>query len=402
MLTLDAVSAINPLSLMNSSPEPRRDEGPATTGSVVRKRLALMAAAGVLLLPLWRATPRSAELPVDVAQRLDGWADEARCQECHDQAESFAGSGHANTLRQAIDSESWETLQRINDFPQAREEGLRVERIGDEIFAIRTVDGVERRVRIDWCFGSGHHAFTWVGTLIDSWGTTDELEFRWTWYRELDGFDITPGQPPSLTPTFFGGIGMLYDHPKTRRCFTCHARHVPFEDGRIDEAHVACGVTCQRCHGPRLRHVESEGAIVDPIWRDLSREESVSRCAECHRRADEQKPEDIRPDNRHITRFQPVGLTQSPCYLESPTMTCITCHDPHRSLAAQDSRGIWQCVQCHDGQASKRPLCAAGHTADCLRCHMPRVGSDSRLKFTDHWIRIRDDIGEGTATGGVP
>lgn len=109
-----------------------------------------------------------------------------------------------------------------------------------------------------------------------------------------------------------------------------------------------------------------------------------------HRRADEQNPEDIRPGNVDIVRFQPVGLTQSPCFRSSPEMTCVTCHDPHRPLEAQDSLGIWQCVQCHDSAHQDQTTCSAGHRDDCLRCHMPKVRLDSPIRFTDHWIRVRE------------
>lgn len=160
-------------------------------------------------------------------------------------------------------------------------------------------------------------------------------------------------------------------------------------DGYLDAEALKPGVTCQRCHGPRQAHVDSEGEIGDSFWATATQMESVNRCGQCHRRADEQDSKTVTTDNSDIVRFQPVGLVQSACFRGSPKMTCLTCHDPHRPLSAQNSLGISQCVQCHDGAAGHDPMCGAGHRDDCLRCHMPKVRGTRPVEFTDHWIRIR-------------
>lgn len=340
----------------------------------------------------WRVSAPAPPLTVDRVLAPSGWADERRCAECHEQAEEFHRTGHARTLRRASDPDLKALLQQLADAPGPRSEGTHLVIADDEIRAVHRADGVPRTVRLDWCFGSGHHAHTWVGLLTDSWGATDLLEFRWTWYSALEGFDITPGQPSAVEPTYFGGLGMLYDQPKARRCFACHATRLTVHDGQLLERGLLPGVTCQRCHGPRERHVESGGRVSDFTWRGIGQLESVHRCAECHRRAEEQQPHEIRPDNPEIARFQPVGLMQSACFQRDETLTCLTCHDPHRPLERQDSRGIWQCVQCHDGAGDRRPRCGAGRSDDCLSCHMPKVRGSSPLLFTDHWIRVREAV----------
>jgi hypothetical protein len=259
----------------------------------------------------------------------------------------------------------------------------------ERVQATYTEKNRRNNLTLDWCFGSGEHARTWVGTLTDSWGGTDLVEFRWTWYHALDEFDVTPGQPLRVSESYFGGLGVLYDHPKTRRCFGCHSSQMSFDDGHLNEQALHAGVTCQRCHGPRQRHIDSEGEIRDNAFRDLSHEEAVNRCVQCHRRADEMDPKDISPGNKDIVRFQPVGLSQSRCF-QSPKMTCVICHDPHVPLKDQNLGGIWQCVQCHDA-SQQQVTCGAGQRDRCVTCHMPKVRSDSPLDFTDHWIRVRSD-----------
>ena len=340
-----------------------------------------------------RLTHRAAPPPVERVLQSNGWADERSCIDCHDEAAEFALTGHARTLHRASDPQLRELLLQLNSHPAAQSESIGIEGTPDGLAAVHHGEGVERRVTLDWCFGSGTHARTWGGVRNDSWGISDLLEFRWTWYSHLDEFDITPGQSQEIEPGFFGGLGLLFDHPKAIRCFACHATRLEVDGGHLVTDNLMPGVTCQRCHGPRGRHVETDGEFSDFTWQGIDQHESVHRCAECHRRAEEQKPEDVRPDNPDIVRFQPVGLTQSPCFLGSPEMTCLTCHDPHLPLSAQDSRGDWQCVQCHDGAQPTHALCGRGRTEDCIRCHMPKVQGQIPIGFTDHWIRVRGDAG---------
>ncbi|OYW19271.1 MAG: hypothetical protein B7Z55_09170, partial [Planctomycetales bacterium 12-60-4] len=318
-----------------------------------------------------------------------GWADESHCVDCHVQGTEFWQTGHAHALRSARAEESIALLTRFESERPVAAKDLHLILRPDELRVIDSQRETPRSIPLDWCFGSGRHASTWVGTLTDSWGGTDPVEFRWTWYAQQQEFDITPGQPSVHGDGYFGKLGVLFDQPKARRCFACHATQLPVESGHIDESGIHPGVTCQRCHGPQANHVASDGAILPESLHHLDREESISRCAQCHRRADELAEKEISPKNVDIVRFQPVGLVQSACYRQSPKLTCITCHDPHRPMEAQDSAGIWQCTQCHNPEQPSHQLCGAGHRDDCLTCHMPKVRGGPPVSFTDHWIRIR-------------
>lgn len=367
----------------------------ALRSPILGRRLAALSAAlfALTALLILKTRPRP-EVPSERLQVSAGWADESSCVDCHEQGRTFWETGHARTLTRANDPASLALLSRLLETPAAVAEGVDAELQGatQQVPVTSTRAEVVSRVGLDWCFGSGAHAHTWVATLQDSHGATDLLEFRWSWYHSTGKFEITPGQPDRMDEGYYGGLGWLFDQPLAQRCFSCHASHLPVEAGRIRQDQIKPGVTCQRCHGPRAEHVASQGEIHDPFWASVDQQESVNRCAECHRRAEEEKPESITTDNTGIVRFQPVGLTQSKCFTNSD-MTCITCHDPHRPLAAQDSLGIGQCVQCHDGTEPHKPICGAGHRDDCLKCHMPKVAMDRPLQFTDHWIRVREVSG---------
>jgi Cytochrome c554 and c-prime len=325
----------------------------------------------------------------DVISLSSGWADESSCIDCHEQAEQFSETGHARTLTPATSSESLELLRSLGASTIGHREGIAVTSVDDQVQAFRSAAGADATARLDWCFGSGQHARTWVSTLPDALGSPDLLEFRWTWYHDTQDFGVTPGQPDHPGEGTIGMLGLLFDGPRAWRCFSCHSSRVPSAGEPLDASQIHAGVTCQRCHGPRADHVDSEGEYHDPVWTVTDREEAVNRCGQCHRRADEQALDTIRAGNPDIVRFQPVGLSQSACYINSQ-MSCTTCHDPHRSMASQDSRRIQQCVKCHDPEQTEHVLCAASMTDNCLACHMPTVQSVPGLSFTDHWIRVPD------------
>ncbi len=341
-----------------------------------------------IVVTAWSARLPPDPVPVDAVSSRHGWADEASCIDCHRQAEAFAQTGHAQTLMRATHPTSRALLASLAADTQVRAEQTQIDASPDAV-VVRTSDGLTTtRVELDWCFGSGMHARTWTSILPDSTGASDLLEFRWSWYHG-NVIDVTPGQPRQASQGHYGKLGVLFDGPKAFRCFACHSSYLPERSGAIPEEQLVPGIGCQRCHGPRQQHVDSDGDYSDPAWRAADRMDAVNRCGQCHRRADELRAEELTTDNTAIVRFQPVGLVQSACFVGSE-MTCTTCHNPHTPASQQDMRGIWQCVQCHSPEHPQHVLCGAGEADDCLMCHMPAVQMDAPVRFTDHWIRIRD------------
>src|SRR5690606_16008162 len=173
---------------------------------------------------------------------------------------------------------------------------------------------------------------------------------------------------------------------------------VPFVEGAY--VHLADGIDCERCHGPGQLHVEARLAdpepadsidltIVNPAHLPLDLRLDV--CQQCHTngtvsvlregrgafgfrpsqplaahvaiyalRADE--PGRIRVIS-HADRMQ-----QSPCFIESGAMDCVTCHNPHEGFRDAGPAYFDQtCIGCHPtGPLEARmptPVRRAPHTA---------------------------------------
>ncbi len=169
------------------------------------------------------------------------------------------------------------------------------------------------------------------------------------------------------------------------------------------------GIGCERCHGPggaHLQAVESQFpdlAIARP--RLAPADQVVALCGQCH-----ESPDSRSPGGPASIRFQTPNLIRSRCYTESGSLSCVTCHNPHKNASRIASDYERVCAKCHPpahpepsrAKESDPPLpvwsaCSAGERRDCLRCHMPRVtNAAARTTFTDHYIRILSGSGRTT------
>ena len=79
--------------------------------------------------------------------------------------------------------------------------------------------------------------------------------------------------------------------------------------------------------------------------------EEVKLCGQCHRMPESIAPDRLKRYPNSVVRFQPVGLLQSRCYLDSGgTLSCTSCHDPHEPVHGRpDGWQIDSCRDCHSG-----------------------------------------------------
>jgi FimV-like protein len=286
----------------------------------------------------------------------------------------------------------------------------------------------ELETQIDFVMGSGNHARTYLHRT-----SSDELlELPLGWYAEQGG---TWSMNPGYDRPDHAGLSRTVPYG----CMFCHNAYPQIPAARGPRANpvflsVPEGIDCQRCHGDGQEHVrlaragsrveEIRRAVVNPSRLSFGRQLEV--CLQCHleprssstsslivryeREPFSYKPGEALDDFRlHFDqtsrtkredRFEVVGagayrLMQSQCFLRSNgAMTCGTCHDPHREVAARDFVRHYStiCNNCH--AAKMTPLIGSQrHTADpdCVACHMPkrRTQDAVHVVMTDHLIQRR-------------
>jgi hypothetical protein len=218
-------------------------------------------------------------------------------------------------------------------------------------------------------------------------------ESRVSFFKLLDGLDLTIGarniQPSNLEEA----AGRLMDRHGAEDCFGCHTTSALREAFRMPEA-LTPGVTCERCHGSAAAHVEGFRRGKPVEMKKLSAftsEELSDFCGQCHRTwatIAEGGPHDI-----NNVRFQPYRLANSKCYDSSDKrISCTGCHNVHEEVVEADSFYDRKCLACHaTSAANSKPdmkSCQVG-TKNCVACHMPRLElPGAHYRFTDHRIRI--------------
>jgi hypothetical protein len=262
-----------------------------------------------------------------------------------------------------------------------------------------------------WAFGLGQKGQTYLyqresGHRQSNPRTATFYESRLSFYKTLQGLDLTTGHNSATPGDLESALGRSMDADEARRCFGCHTT-ASTTTNRFDPSHVTPGVTCEACHGPGAKHVaamktgkieEGRRAILDP--RRLDPAASVDFCGACHRtRGDILQGGFTGVVN---VRFQPYRLENSRCWRNADArLACTACHDAHQPLALDPGSYDHNCLACHaaasheparspeTGQSDHLgPACPVS-TKDCVTCHMPRVELPSmHAPFTDHRIRI--------------
>jgi tetratricopeptide (TPR) repeat protein len=255
--------------------------------------------------------------------------------------------------------------------------------------AVRTTaKGEERaKARIDLVYGANladEVFFSWRGDRL--------YELPMAWLHPLNCWGNT-----SINPFGSGD----FTREATTRCLECHNTwlgHVAGTTNQYQREHLLLGVTCERCHGPGREHVafhrahpeaKAAHAVVDP--RRLTRERQLEVCTQCHSNAPKRRgpafsyrpgeplesyfrtSKSKYPEDDHVAN-QVQYLRQSKCFQKSDTLTCTTCHNPHRppgpghSALAQRS-----CLKCHQAaDCGEQPHLPAAVRSNCVGCHMPQ------------------------------
>lgn len=372
--------------------------------AILGRILAAAVVLSVLAIGVWwlgsPATPPAPEAPVRASTTpVNSLVGAQRCTECHAaEAAAHALSGHSRTfaltrespVAQALCGQTVSTEGPFGPYEYVCDDlGLAVanrERFGGRMFSL------------DFALGSGDHAVTFLSLLpFEDGRATAGIEHRMTWYRARNGMGITPGQQDLVPTNDAEHFGRIYDFKTATSCINCHTTDFEIRGHALTK--VIPGVQCEKCHGPGAEHVAAAAAgessqLARTIQRPKTALDEITMCGQCHRMPEEIDPDRLRRYPPSLVRFQPVGLLQSRCYLESGgALRCSTCHDPHAPASSRTREmQVATCRSCHEG-SGKTP-CPVSPRERCIDCHMEKRELIEGIYFHDHWIRSRPEFGD--------
>jgi tetratricopeptide (TPR) repeat protein len=324
----------------------------------------------------------------------------ARCASCHrDEFQPQQSSRHSRTLVHTADLPGLPWPR--GNIPDTDNAGVehQFRRTEKRVEFVTQVENQTFRAVLEFAMGSNHHGQTFVAR--EEQGQVREL--RVSHYPSAPEWGRTnehPAEPPDLP----GYVGRPISSDSFRRCLHCHStnfRAVLEPDGRPEARDR--GIGCERCHGAAGHHPASVAASFPELGIARPRLASAARivalCGECHT-----APAKKTPDDPGFVRYQASGLIMSRCYTESSeSLSCTTCHDPHKDVETRAAFYELKCLKCHASAPTSagRPgrkdenigsSCRVNSRGGCLDCHMPRVTNGvPRAVFTDHHIRVRQN-----------
>jgi Cytochrome c554 and c-prime len=268
-----------------------------------------------------------------------------------------------------------------------------------------TTSRVERFGLVIGSGGKGQTFLFWKGDLL--------FQLPISYWKEV-GWVNSPG--------YRDGVA-FFDRPVIPRCLECHGTYFESDPPPLNRYHpndMVVGITCEKCHGAgrgHVRHFSSKPATAPPDTAILNparfpRDLQMDLCAWCH--AGHGNPilpafsyVPGEPLSRYLELPQPDPdaavdvhgsqvelLKKSRCF-QSSTMTCLTCHDVHKTQ--KDPAAFSEfCLRCHKMESHpkiEQPI--ANH---CVDCHMPKQktnlivfswnGRQISPEVRNHWIKV--------------
>jgi hypothetical protein len=346
---------------------------------------------------VWLATRTSPRTPAPTSRASSGesYVGNQTCARCHpEEAFRHARSGHARTLARSADSAAARALDGTIFDDEERGVTFHYRLTGEELAVSVPEKLGDDRFPLDWAFGSGEHAITFLTLIPNQAGETVGIEHRVSLFGREHHAGLTPshaGLEPGQSVEWFGRV---MRGERLAACIGCHTTTSEIEwEGK---AKFTANIGCERCHGPGGNHVREaetqEQVSALPLGGGAtSAEDQIRVCGECHRHPDRLHETKVAVDNPRLARFQPVGLMQSACFRKSSgRMSCTTCHDPHEHAPREREQFDGRCLACHGTGQSLSPRCPVSPSENCIACHMPEIEVRPGTKFHDHWIRIRD------------
>ena len=319
------------------------------------------------------------------------------CRACHaSQFERQSATGHARALRRVMEHPLAARFTTTEPLPRAPNFHFNFVKAGGGIH-VRADDGqYVTELPIEWAFGAGEHAVTFVSRVSDEF----YLEHSFSYNPGAGTFALTPRHDALSARNLHEAMGQpirtLGARATISGCFGCHSTG-PVLIGAVGGISVSeLGVRCEACHGAGGAHRSAAAAgDIGGAKRLTGKPGALSAvdlnrlCGECHRSLAE--GENFDWGSSWSVRHQPPYLARSRCFQNSSgSLSCLNCHDPHDRVRRNDApyyRG--KCVGCHQtGKHAPPETCLAQKEPDCPGCHMPLVAAGENMNFRNHWIGI--------------
>lgn len=313
------------------------------------------------------------------------------CRSCHQAIyDSFLTTAHH--LSSAIASEdnvrgSFASGRDIYTYDSARKVVLQEGRNG--FYQMAYVNGeLERSERMDIVIGSGKRGQSYL-----YWKHGGLRQLPVSYFTKQDAWVNSPG---------FTTKNIYFDRLIEARCLECHTTNAGgrYQD-EYDPNQLMLGIDCEKCHGPAKEHVdfhtankqEGTGKYVLNTGR-MTRLQQLDACALCHSGTmlGISKPFSFTPGDDLSKHFSTTALkvdsvnldvhanqygllALSKCFIESKTMQCGTCHDPHKKESGNLMVYTQKCLSCHSPEGNQFCTLKADRTVliseQCISCHMP-------------------------------
>lgn len=320
------------------------------------------------------------------------------CRQCHKSIyDYYITTSHYNTTKTSSRKNILGSFTPgQNTFMVNASTKIMMEQRDSGIFQVLYINGKEEEVHhMDITFGT-KHAQTFL-----YWQGDKAFELPISYYTSVNTWASSPGYPSVMNFTRSIGIG----------CFECHSSYIEGKlitgnqgiEESLDKKTLINGIDCERCHGPAINHVnyhlaypEVKKAKYIITSGKLSRQQKLDVCAVCHSGNDKEKVisrfkfkmgdtlENFflprMAQKNKTTDFDVHGnqyqlLAESKCFLQSKTLGCITCHDPHTDASTDLNMYSKKCISCHqdiDHKSLKMGNAMANRmTGNCIDCHMP-------------------------------
>jgi Cytochrome c554 and c-prime len=267
------------------------------------------------------------------------------------------------------------------------------------LYQVEYVNGIEKRSgKFDVVVGSGTKGQTYL-----NWNQNRLFQLPITWFTAASQWSNSPGFPDKA----------VFNRPITVRCLECHSTYakiiseLPKKPDEFDRSAMIYGVDCETCHGPSAEHVAYQTQnpaekkakyVINPAL--LSRQQNLDMCALCHGgllqktkpsfsfTAGDALADYFKKDtsvqfsaNIDVHGNQLGLLAASKCFIQSTTMTCNSCHNPHVNEAGQKAVFSQRCISCHTtehvGECKMTNDIGTTIKNNCIDCHMPLEQSQS-------------------------